>query len=156
MAISTPSSNGRTLRSERNNCGSNPCGVTKNMNVKIIPIEPKYKKENGVFVVDIDNVKIPFEVREKSLVYIPPKEKGGNHKHPRTEAFLGIGEGLKIIWKDENGKMIEKNMNSEGELLLFVIPADTPHVIINNSKNQFGILIEFADDIQHDVERVEL
>lgn len=28
MEFTTPSSNGRTLRSERSNCGSNPCGVT--------------------------------------------------------------------------------------------------------------------------------
>ena len=126
------------------------------MNVKIITIEPKYKKENGVVVVDFDGINIPFKVKEKSLVYIPPAEKGGNHKHPRTEAFVGIGEGLKIIWKDENEKVIEKNMNSDGELLLFVIPANTPHVIINNSDKQFGILIEFADDVQHDVELVSL
>lgn len=126
------------------------------MDVKIIPIEPKYKKENGVVVVDIDKFKIPFEIKEKSLVYIPPKEIGGNHKHPRTEAFVGIGEGLKIIWKDKNGKLIEKNMNSDRELLLFVIPADTPHVIINNSDKQFGILMEFADDIQHDVELIKI
>lgn len=69
---------------------------------------------------------------------------------------MGIGEGLKIIWKDKNGKMIEKNMNSDGELLLFIIPANTPHVIVNTSENQFAVLVEFADDIQHDVESVSL
>jgi hypothetical protein len=126
------------------------------MDVKIIPIEPKYKKENGVFVVDIDKIKIPFEVKEKSLVYIPPKGIGGNHKHPRAEAFVGIGEELKIIWKNINGERFEKYMNKNGKLLLFVISTDTPHVIINESNSQFGILMEFADDVQHDVEKIEI
>ena len=37
-SLNTPSSNGRTLRSERSNCGSNPCGVTLELSYNLIKL----------------------------------------------------------------------------------------------------------------------
>lgn len=68
-----------------------------------MPIEKRlftltYTKENGLFVIKLKEVKdLPFIIKEKSLVNIPPKAMGGNHKHPRWEAFVGLGEGLKVF-----------------------------------------------------------
>lgn len=126
------------------------------MNVEKIGFEPKYKRENGLFVIDPDAVNLPFEVKEKSLVYIPPEAKGGNHKHPRIEAFVGIGEGLVVTWIDDEGRKHEEKMNENGNLAIFVMPANIPHVVVNTSRSQFGVLFEYANESQHDVEIVEL
>ena len=115
------------------------------------PIEPLYKKDNGLYILDIDSIRVPFQIKERSVVYIPPDEFGGNHKHPRQEAFIGIGKGLELIWIQNNKKVREK-MNPKGKTFLFIVSPYLGHVVINNSKKEFGILIEFADDFQKDVE----
>lgn len=109
-----------------------------------------------MFVIDPDAVDLPFEVKERSIVYIPPEAKGGNHKHPRIEAFIGIGEGLIVVWVDSKGKKHEERMNENGNLAIFVMPTNTPHAVVNTSKSQFGVLFEYANESQHDVEMVEL
>lgn len=125
------------------------------MSIQKIKIKPKYKKENGLYVIDIDNIKIPFKIRERSVVYIPPNQFGGNHKHPRQEAFIGIGEGLEIVWM-QNNKKIKEKMNPKGEIFLFTIPSYLSHAVINKSKEDFGILVEYASDMQKDVESREI
>ncbi|MCX7955751.1 MAG: hypothetical protein N2593_01410 [Patescibacteria group bacterium] len=97
---------------------------------------------------------MPFKIKERSLVYILPKKFGGNHSHKRMEAFIGIGEGLEIWWK-ENKKLNKQKMNSNDNLYLFVVYPYCTHIIINNSKEP-GILIEFADDIQKEVKTENL
>ncbi|MDO8241124.1 MAG: hypothetical protein Q7T51_04060 [Candidatus Moranbacteria bacterium] len=121
------------------------------MKIQEFVIEPRYKKENGLYILDINSIKIPFEVKDISVVNIPPKQFGGNHKHPRQEAFVGIGEELELIWMDGNKRMTKK-MNPEGKNILFVIPSDLGHAVVNNSNSQFGILLEYASDSQKDVQ----
>ncbi|GAB4219940.1 MAG: hypothetical protein Fur009_8280 [Candidatus Microgenomates bacterium] len=122
--------------------------------IKKIKIDPTYKKENQLWVLNFDDIKVPFIVKEKSIVYILPKKLGGNHFHPRQEAFIGIGEGLELHYLKEN--IIKKErMNPDGKLFLFVIPANLPHAVFNNS-NSPAIIIEFADGKQEGVQNYKL
>lgn len=127
------------------------------LRIKKIKIEASYKKENGNFVLSFDDVPTPegFKRIDQSIVYIAPGKVGGNHKHKRTEVFVGIGEGLKIYWLDEKKKLKMERMNPSGELFAFLIPPFVPHAIKNFSKNGAS-LIELANSKQtlKDVERV--
>lgn len=118
---------------------------------------PTYTRETGLFVVNLDTVNdLPFEVKERSFVNIPPKEMGGNHKHPRWEAIVGIGSGLKLIWQGENDSKHEEVMNPDGHLFIFIVSPNTPHTVVNTSETEIGVLLEFASGPQHSVETVEL
>ncbi len=127
--------------------------------VKKIKINPSYKKDNGNFVLSFDDIPTPknFNKVDQSIVYIKAGQIGGNHKHKRTEVFVGFGEGLEIYWLDKKGKLNFEKMNPNGELLVFFIAPFIPHAIKNNSKNS-GVLIEIADSKQTlaDVERVKV
>lgn len=123
--------------------------------ILIAPIAPKYKKENGLYVLDIDSIEVPFIVKEKSLVYIPPGELGGNHRHPRQEAFVGIEEDLQFIWV-EDGETRNLEMNRDHQLQLIMVPTNLEHAVFNRSKNQMAILLEFADGAQENVETVKI
>jgi hypothetical protein len=119
--------------------------------------KPTYKKNNGLFVINLDNFPaLPFPIKEKSVVNIPPEQMGGNHLHPRWEAFVGIGTELLLIWEDKAGDKHQEQMNKSKELFLFIVEPDTPHAVINQDKNDKGLLIELASEVQHDVEKVEL
>lgn len=124
-----------------------------------ISFTPKYKRENGLWVVDPDNVNLPddFLVKERSIVYIPPGQYGGNHKHPRSEAFFGIGsKGLFLVWLDESGQRREAEMVGENqELTLFVVPPYVPHAVINRDTS-FAVLVEYADGPSEGVEPVDV
>ena len=122
------------------------------MGIMKISIQPSYRRQNGLWVLNPDSLRLP----EDFIVYIPPKQVGGNHKHPRKEAFIGFGEKLTLLWQDEIGKTNEEKMNPDGQLLLLIVPSNMPHVIRNESTTSFGLLYEFADDIQHDEQRVEI
>ncbi len=123
--------------------------------ITVTPISPKYKKENGLYVLDIDNIQVPFKTKERSIVYLPPSELGGNHRHPRQEAFVGIGEDLEFVWKD--GKKTHTiKMNPDGQLQLIVVPANLEHAVFNRSQNQIAILLEFADGEQREAQVVKV
>lgn len=127
------------------------------MSVERFEFSPAIFKENGLFIIDIDKVDaISFTVKERLVVSIPPKGLGGNHRHPRWEAFIGLGSGLKMTWQDDEGSNHEEAMNPDGKLFLFVISPNTPHVVVNNSETEQGILLEFADEEQRGVKLVEL
>ena len=70
MDFSTPSSNGRTLRSERSNCGSNPCGVTivilyfMEKNIIEINEKPRYGEKQR------SSLGIPKELDNKPVLYL--------------------------------------------------------------------------------------
>ncbi len=125
------------------------------MKVEKVVLKPRYKKENGLWVIDIDKVKVPFKIEERSVIYIPPGQLGGNHKHPRKEAFIGIGEGLELIYK-EGSQIRRLRMNPKGKTYFFIIPPFLEHAVVNNSKSQQGVLIEFADQSQRDVETCDI
>jgi hypothetical protein len=101
----------------------------------IYRFNPSYKKENGVLVFNEDIIPLPKILRliHRSVAIIPPGAIGGNHKHPRVEAFFGIGE-LKILFVTDNME---------------------EHAIINEGKEK-AFLVEFANELQHDVENVNL
>ncbi len=122
-----------------------------------IPIQPSYRKENGIFVIAIDDIVLPseFKVKQKAVINIPAKQIAGNHKHPRTECFISITQGLKLVWLDKEGKKYEKHMREGKELFLWILASNTPHAVINAGDGE-GVLLEYADDVQHDVERVEI
>jgi uncharacterized RmlC-like cupin family protein len=120
-------------------------------------VQPAYKKEEGFWVLRTQEFlsEIPFLVAEQSLITIPPGKIGGNHKHPRKEAFIGLGEELYVVWQDSSGDVHEEKME-DGSVNLFFIPAMLPHAVINRSKTAFATLYEYASETQHDVESVEL
>lgn len=119
-------------------------------------IDPSFKKESGLFLISLDDIPLPknFQAVDKSVILIPPYQLGGNHKHPRTEVFVGLGEALEICWL-ENGKTVCKQMNPKNKLFVFTVPAYTPHVIKNTGETN-GVIIELADQKQGmtDIERV--
>lgn len=119
---------------------------------------PTYKRESGLFVINLDDIPLPkdFVVQEKSIVSIPALEKGGNHKHPRIEIMVGIGDQLYIMWKDEKGNICEETMNPSGLFRVFTVPAYVPHAVVNRSSVEKGILIEFANAVQEKVETVQI
>lgn len=124
-------------------------------NLQEITIEPKYKKENGLYVLDIDSVEVPFTIKQRQVVCIPAGQIGGNHTHPRREAFIGIGTELELVW--QVGDTIHRTkMNPGGKSRLFVIPPYMPHAVINRAAEGEAVLLEYADDIQHDVEPCNL
>lgn len=127
------------------------------MKVSKRPFSPTYGRENGLFGINIDSINdLPFDIKEKSLVNIPPGVIGGNHHHPRWEAFVGMGRGLKLVWRDDRGNRQAELMNPEGKLYLFILPPHTPHAVINESNAVMGILLEYASESQHDVEAAKL
>jgi uncharacterized RmlC-like cupin family protein len=126
------------------------------MNIQKIEFIPKYKRENGLYVIDLDKCDIPFKVMEKSVVYIPKGQFGGNHKHSRTEALVSLGDNLKLLWMDKDNEVHEEMMYEDGKLSLFVIPSGLAHAVLNVSKNSFGVLIEFTNESQGNVEVVDL
>jgi len=115
-----------------------------------------YKRESGFDVINMADVPVEFEIEERSIVRIPPGQSGGNHKHPRVEAFVAVeGKGMKLVWLDEKNEKHTDLMMGE-ELKLFVIPSYLPHAVVNESDNEMGILIEFSDGLQRDVEKVDV
>ncbi len=117
---------------------------------------PTYTKENGLMLFNLKTIEPDgFLVKEKNVIYIPPLEAGGNHRHPRTEAFLAFGD-LELIWQDKEGKIRREEIAYGKQTAIFIVDSMTPHAVKNKSKDNFGILIEFASEEQHDVEEIKL
>lgn len=110
------------------------------------PLNFTYKKAGAdVWVLNTDDIPLDkAKVKDEQIVYLAPNNAGGNHKHPRTEWFVGIGE-LIFIWLDDVGKKHEEHMNPEGRLLLFEVSPFLPHAVANRSDDTAGILFEMAD-----------
>lgn len=125
--------------------------------VKKIPVDPTYKKDSGLWNLDTDSLPLPydFKVRERNIVYIPSGQYGGNHKHPRTEAFVGMGEHLFIVWQDDDGSIKKDKMMDGDQLYLIMVEPHTPHAVINEDAS-FAILFELADGPNVGVERAEV
>jgi uncharacterized RmlC-like cupin family protein len=125
--------------------------------VKKFPIDPTYRKDNGLWNLETLTLSFPdsFKVTERNIVYIPAGKFGGNHKHPRTEAFIGVGEQLFMVWQDDEGNEHEEKMMDGDQLYLFYVEPLTPHVVINRGTS-FGLLTEFANGPNVDIERADL
>lgn len=125
--------------------------------MEILKFGPTYKKEDGLVVIDDVSVPLPenFKTRIQSTVVFPAGAMGGNHKHPRLEAFYSTSD-LTLIYLDENGEKKEMSMApEEGEYKLFVIPPNLPHAVVNRTEKEV-VMVEFANEEQHDVEVFEL
>jgi hypothetical protein len=94
-------------------------------------------------------------IKDQQLVHLAPQSVGGNHKHPRTEWFIGIGD-LVFVWLDENGEKHEEHMHPDGQIRLIKVPPFLAHAVVNKSNDKVGILFEMADGKMIDVERVEV
>lgn len=112
------------------------------------------KSETGLWVLNADDIPVDKGlIKDQQIVHFQPLAIGGNHKHPRTEWFIGIGN-LIFYWLDSFGMLQELKMNPNGNLLLIEVPPLLPHTVINQSKTDTAVLFEYADAKQHDVEKV--
>jgi hypothetical protein len=124
---------------------------------QITQLNYTYKKpDTEVWVLNFDDIPVPTEkIKDRQIVHLAPQSVGGNHKHPRTEWFVGIGE-LEFVWLDENGHQQKTHMNPNGEILLIEVPPFLAHAVRNISATERAVLIEFADGKMVDVEKVEV
>lgn len=116
-----------------------------------------YKKpDTEVWVLNTEDIPVDqAKIKDQQLVHLAPQSIGGNHKHPRTEWFIGIGE-LVFVWFDEDCQVHEEAMNLEGKIVLIEVPPFLAHAVVNKSKDTFGILFELADAKMEQVEKVEV
>jgi len=126
-------------------------------NPTFTPLPYTYKKsDSDVWVLNLDDVPVDKKmIKDQQIIHLAPEAVGGNHKHPRTEWFVAMGD-LVLVWLDENGARQEKQMNPDGQLMLTEVSAFLPHAVVNRSKSQFGILYELADGKMRDVEAVKV
>ncbi len=112
----------------------------------VTELKYSYKKPGAdVWVLNIDDLPISKDsIKDQQIVHLAPQSVGGNHKHPRTEWFIGIGE-LYFIWFDEAGTRYEQHMHPQGKILLVEVPTLLPHAVVNKSATQVGVLFEMAD-----------
>jgi len=127
--------------------------------MKIIKFSPTYKRDDDLTVIYGKSIPLPSKYKQKykesGIVIFPPGVKGGNHKHPRVEAFYSP-DNLTIIWVDEKGERHEKSMAPKGrKYILFMTESNESHSVVNNT-NKKAILVEFAEVEQHGVKSVEL
>ena len=124
---------------------------------RITTLNYTYKKpETEVWVLNIDDIPVDKNlIKDQQIVHLAPQSIGGNHKHPRTEWFIGIGE-LIFVWVDEHGKKHEEQMHPHGEIRLITVPPFVPHAVKNISADRTAVLFELADAKKKDVEKIEV
>lgn len=124
---------------------------------KITPLNYTYKKpDTDVWVLNGDDIPVPKEkVKDMQIVHLAPGSVGGNHKHTRTEWFIGIGE-LEFVWLDAQGEVNFEHMHPNGQILLIEVPPFLPHAVRNISEAERGILFEYADGKMENVELVKV
>lgn len=118
--------------------------------VEISPVSHAYAKDNGlrVFSLEAFEAHIPFDVQQRSIVSLPPGQIGGNHSHPRAEAFIAMGEELELHWVDTEGGTHVERMNADSEFSLIVVHPHVPHAIINRATHSTATLLEYASSTQ--------
>jgi len=125
--------------------------------MQILKFKPTYKKKDGLVVIGGVSVPLPenFKSRIQSTIVFPVGAVGGNHKHPRIEAFYSTGD-LTLIHLDGSGRKKQVSMAPEGDnYKLFIISSNLPHAVVNQTDNEI-IMIEFANEEQRGVETTEL
>lgn len=120
-------------------------------------LQYSYKKsDSDVWVLNTKDIPVDQElIADQQLIYIPPLAIGGNHKHARTEWFIGIGD-MVFFWLDNHNQKFEKHMNPEGHLFLVQVPPFLPHAVKNVSKHNLGILFELANDKMTNPEKIQV
>ncbi len=125
--------------------------------MKIKTFKPTYKREDGLTVIYDSSIPFPggIEIKVRGIVVFPPGAKGGNHKHPRIEAFYSPG-ALTVVWIDKDGKKHKESMSPRGgKFRLFITKPGEPHAIINNTNREIS-LVEYANEEQYGVEAVSV
>jgi uncharacterized RmlC-like cupin family protein len=127
------------------------------MEPKITKLNYTYKKEGAdVWVLNSDDIPIDKDkIKDQQIVHLAPQSVGGNHKHPRIEWFIAVGD-LQLIWIDELGERHKEHMHPNGQIILFEIPPFLPHAVRNLSRDKSGVLFEFADGKMKDVEKIDV
>ncbi len=128
------------------------------MTVCSYQIRSTFKKENGLWSLDLDTIKLPkgFGCKKRYILNFPPGALGGNHQHSHTEVFIGLGKGMELHWLDKNKKRHRTKMQTKDQLFAFQMPPKTPHAVVNSSTKEKGILIEFADAEPTNIKAVEI
>lgn len=124
---------------------------------KIISLDYTYKKpDTEVWVLNTDDISVDKDlIKDQQIVHLAPQSVGGNHKHPRTEWFIGIGD-LVFVWMDDSGAKHEWQMHPNGQIKLITVPPYLAHAVVNRSQDKVGILFEMADGKMKDVEPVKI
>ena len=74
------------------------------MKVDVIPVSKFNKRTDGLLIVDLADLPLPsdFLNQHQILIYFPPMQFGGNHKHPRREIFFSLNDDVELHWIDQN------------------------------------------------------
>lgn len=112
-----------------------------------IYIKPLYKKENGMYVIDITGVpfKSDYSWIEKISMSLPSGIVAGNHAHQHVEAFLAMTNGLYLYWLDKKGKKQKMAMYDRKKPFFIILPPNVPHAVKNRAKHD-GIMVKFANE----------
>lgn len=124
------------------------------MKVEIIPFEDVTLNAKGIMKLDLHNLSLPLDFLnlEQTLIFIPPLQFGGNHKHPRREIFICLSEDVEFQWIDKNDVKHIKTMKENGQIFIFDVHPFIPHAIVNMSTKSPALLLEFANARQNLVE----
>jgi len=127
------------------------------MQPKITKLDFTYKRpDTDTWVLNLGDIPVDrSKIKDQQLARMAPGAFGGNHKHSRTEWFVAVGE-LVFFWLDSEGNRHQEEMNPSGQLLLIEVPPFLPHSVLNQSKDQPGILFELSDVIFDDDEDSEV
>lgn len=126
------------------------------MHVDIIPITKLDKRSNGILKIQLNSLPLPSEYvnYHPVLIYIPPLQYGGNHKHSHREMFISLSQDVEVHWIDENGMKQVNTMRENDEIYLFVIHPLVPHAIVNVSKESPAVILEWTDSSRHNAESI--
>ena len=118
----------------------------KNKPYKIY-INPLYKKDNGMYVLDVTGVpfKSSYTWVEKVSMSLPPGVIAGNHSHKHAEAFLAMTDGLDLYWRDRKKKVRKMKMYGKKRHFFIIMPSNIPHAVKNNARSD-GIMVKFANE----------
>ncbi|QQS38392.1 hypothetical protein IPM62_03330 [Candidatus Woesebacteria bacterium] len=123
----------------------------------ILNLNYTYKKpDTDVWVLNTEDIPIDKKlIKDMQIIHLAPKSIGGNHKHPRIEWFIGIGD-LTFVWLDEKGEKYTEHMHPNGQIRLITVPPHIPHAVVNESQDKTAVLFEMADGKMKDVEQVKV
>lgn len=124
------------------------------MQVDRFPIQQSGHNNNGLLKIEIGDLPLPadFLNLHQTLIILPPKQYGGNHKHPRRELFISLSDHLEIHWVDETGSTHIHKMKEGDQLYLFDVKSFIPHAIVNTSQTTPAVLLELYEEPQYNAE----
>jgi hypothetical protein len=126
--------------------------------VKILHYKPDVPTGKKVETINPKKIPLPssFNITKIHYSNLAPETWAGNHKHSRVEVFISYDK-LLFIWLDKKGKRHKETMGKgkDGTVKIFVLKPKTPHLIINNKKQNLTY-IELCDGKLDDVVKLEM